>query len=58
MTGFDARNISGLWGRNGNTFKPGTIVTGNQENEIPRSITGWQVLLAGDRCCFPCQDMR
>ena len=33
-----ARNMSGLGVRNGTTFKPGTLVTGDPEDEIRRSV--------------------
>ena len=42
MSGSVARNMSGLGVRNGNTFKPGTLVTGDPEDEIRRSVYSWQ----------------
>jgi hypothetical protein len=38
MSGSVARNMSGLGNVNGNTPKPGTLVTGDPEDEIRRSI--------------------
>ena len=38
MSGSVARNMSGLGVSNGNTFKPGEMVTGDPEDEIRRSV--------------------
>jgi hypothetical protein len=38
VSGSVARNMSGLGESNGNNPKPGTLVTGDPENEIRRSI--------------------
>ena len=38
MSGSVARNMSGLGVRNGTIFKPGTLVTGDPEDEIRRSV--------------------
>ena len=38
MSGSVARNVSGFWVRYGQTHKPGALVTGDAENEIPRGL--------------------
>ena len=38
MSGSVARNMSGLGERNGSTLEPGTMVTGDPDNEIRRSL--------------------
>src|SRR5229473_5658846 len=44
MSGSVARNVSGFGVRHGAILKPGTLVTGNPEDEIRRDIHG----LAGE----------
>jgi len=44
MSGSVARNVSGFWVRHGALLKPGTLVTGNPEDEIRRDLHG----LAGE----------
>jgi hypothetical protein len=38
MSGSVARNVSGFWVRHEATLEPGTLVTGNPEDEIRRGI--------------------
>lgn len=38
MSGSVARNMSGLGSVNGNILKPGTVVTGDPQNEIRSSV--------------------
>ncbi|WP_231747232.1 hypothetical protein, partial [Burkholderia sp. BDU5] len=44
LSGSVARNLSGFWVRHEATRKPGTVVTGNPEDEIRRGLHG----LAGE----------